>query len=144
MRAALIGCGRIAQMHVSAMLGAGVEIVAVCDRDPQKAADMAAAAGGGARVFTETAELYAQAKPDAVHIITPPSTHAALALEAAQNGAHALVEKPMALDTAEADRMIAAAKEHGTRLVANHNYLAKPSVAKARELVASGAVGDVV
>ncbi len=143
MRAALIGCGQIAGYHLSALQRAGVEVVAVADRDEQKAAELAARAGG-ARVFSEAEALLAEARPDVVHILTPPSSHASLAVKAAEAGAHVLVEKPVALSTEEADAMIAAARRHGVRLVPNHNYLFKPSVRRARGLVDSGEIGDVV
>ena len=143
MRAALIGCGQIAQMHVSALLQAGVEIAAVCDRDQQKAARTAAVASG-ARTYADAAALLAEERPDAVHVLTPPSSHAALAIQAAEAGAHVLVEKPLALSVEDADRMIAAARANGVVLAANHNYLRKPSVVRASELVASGEIGEVV
>jgi nucleoside-diphosphate-sugar epimerase/predicted dehydrogenase len=143
-RAALIGCGQVAHFHVEALRSApGAELVAVCDRDEQRAAE-AAALEPGCRAYTDVAELLERERPGAVHILTPPATHAPLAVQAAQAGCHALVEKPFALSVAEADTMIAAAREHGVTLAANHNYLLKPSVAKARQLVAEGAIGDVV
>ncbi|MEJ7824179.1 MAG: NAD-dependent epimerase/dehydratase family protein [Solirubrobacteraceae bacterium] len=140
---ALIGCGRIAKMHASALRGAGMEIVAFVDRDEQKAAQ-AAAGVPGARAFDDAGTMLEQARPDAVHILTPPAGHAELAIQAAEAGCHVLVEKPMALDVAEADRMIEAALGHGVTLTPNHNYLSKPSVLKALGLVRSGAIGDVV
>ena len=143
MRAALIGCGKIAFWHRSALVRAGVDLVATVDRDPQRAA-LTAAPVPGCRPFTDVAEMLREARPDVVHVLTPPSTHAALAIQAAQAGVHALVEKPVAYSVDEADAMLAAAAEHGTHLIAVHNYLFKPSVLKARRLVAEGAVGDVV
>ena len=77
-------------------------------------------------------------------MLTPPAGHAPVAIQAAEAGCHVLVEKPMALDVAEADRMIAAARRAGVRLIPNHNYLFKPSIQRARELVESGAIGEVV
>jgi nucleoside-diphosphate-sugar epimerase/predicted dehydrogenase len=142
-RAALIGCGRIANMHASALRLAGIEIVAFVDRDEQKATQ-AAAGVAGARAFSDAGAMLEELHPDAVHILTPPSSHAALAIQAAEAGCHVLVEKPMALDTTEADRMIAAAHECGVTLAATHNYLCKPSVLKARALVDAGEIGDVV
>jgi predicted dehydrogenase len=143
MRAALIGCGQIAKIHVSALNRAGVALVAVCDRDELKAAELAARTPD-VRRYTEAELLLAEVEPDVVHILTPPSSHASLAVSAAKAGAHALVEKPVALSTEEADQMIAAARRHGVHLVPNHNYLLKPSVQRARELVGGGEIGEVV
>ena len=143
MRAALIGCGKIAKMHVSALAGAGVSLVAVCDRDRQRAAQIAALAPG-ARAYDDADALLAEMRPDVVHVLTSPASHATLAIKSAQAGAHVLVEKPVALSVEEADAMIEAARVNGVRVMANHNWLFKPSVQRARALVESGEIGDVV
>jgi 2-alkyl-3-oxoalkanoate reductase len=143
MRAALIGCGKIAKMHVSALASAGVNLVAVCDRDGQRAAQIAALAPG-ARAYRDADALLAEMRPDAVHVLTSPASHAALAIKAAEAGAHVLVEKPVALSIDEADAMIDAARANGVRVMANHNWLFKPSVQRARALVEAGEIGEVV
>jgi 2-alkyl-3-oxoalkanoate reductase len=143
MRAAVIGCGKIAKMHVSALASAGVDLVAVCDRDRQRAAEIAALAPG-ARSYGDADVLLAEVRPDVVHVLTSPASHAALAIKAAQAGAHVLVEKPVALSVHEADAMIDAARLNGVRVMANHNWLFKPSVQRARALVESGEIGEVV
>ena len=143
MRAALIGCGKIAKMHVSALAGAGVDLVAACDRDRQRAAQIAALVPG-ARAYDDADEMLAETRPDVVHVLTSPASHAALAIKAAQAGAHVLVEKPVALSLEEADAMIHAARANGVRVMANHNWLFKPSVQRARALVESGEIGEVV
>jgi predicted dehydrogenase len=81
---------------------------------------------------------------DAVYIATPVRLHAEQAIAAAEAGKHVLCEKPMALDVAECERMIAAAHENGVRLgVAyyRHHY---PVVARLRDLVTSGELGQPV
>jgi len=144
MNVAIVGCGKIAAAHVTALrLIDDVEVIAVCDRDPDHARDIARAAGG-ADVFVDLASLLRRAPPDAIHVLTPPDSHAALAIEAMEAGCHALVEKPMALSVGEASSMIEAARENGVKLCANHNYLFKPSITKARRLLGSGAIGEPV
>ena len=143
LRAALIGCGKIAKTHVSALRAAGVDLAAVCDRDEQRATQIAALAPG-AEVFADADAMLAQARPDVVHILTSPASHAPLAIKVAEAGAHALVEKPVALSVREADAMIAAAQANGVHLIANHNYLFKPSIERARQLLDEGAIGEVV
>jgi nucleoside-diphosphate-sugar epimerase/predicted dehydrogenase len=61
-----------------------------------------------------------------------------------QAGCHVLVEKPMALNTRDAERMVAVAQEQEVSLATNHNYLYKPSVEKARSFVEQGDIGEVV
>ncbi len=142
--AAIVGCGEIAHNHVAALNAAeGVRICAVVDRDRRRAREVAALAGGTA-VYTDLGEMLAEVRPDVVHVLTPPQTHAALAIQAMNAGAHVLVEKPMALSVAEADEMLAAADANGVTLATVHNYIFKPSVARALELVRRGAIGEVV
>jgi predicted dehydrogenase/nucleoside-diphosphate-sugar epimerase len=144
MRVAIVGCGEIARMHIGALRAiGGLNISAVCDRDEQRAR-AALTHAPEARVYTDLARLLADDRPDAVHVLTPPATHAALAVQAMNAGCHVLVEKPMALSVDEADRMLAAARTNQVKLCTNHNYLRKPSVRRAAELVASGALGKVV
>jgi len=144
MKAALVGCGKIAYWHIMALKRLpDVRIEGVCDRDKYRARTTAEMVGS-ARFYSDFGEMLAQEHPDVVHILTPPDSHAALAIQAAQAGCHILVEKPMALSTEEADQMLAAARSHGVRLCVSHNYLFKPSVTRARQLVNSGAIGHVV
>jgi predicted dehydrogenase len=84
------------------------------------------------------------ARPDAVHVLTPPATHAELAITALEAGAHVLVEKPMALDRAEADAMVSAAKRCGRALAVDHNRWFDPVVQRARGLLAAGTLGELV
>ena len=144
MRVAIVGCGQISRVHMSALGDMdGIDVCAVCDRDKWRAQG-AAKRAGGASAYVDLATLLRHESPDAVHILTPPHTHAELAIEAMEAGCHALVEKPLALSVEDADSMLRAAQQNEVKLCAGHNYLFKPSVMKARELVTSGAIGRVV
>jgi predicted dehydrogenase/nucleoside-diphosphate-sugar epimerase len=144
MRVGIIGCGQIAWVHLAHItrfkLG---EVVGICDfYRPQLEKT-----GRGFNVqnlYTDPAEMLAQAKPDVVHVVTPPPTHADLAIQAMRAGCHVLVEKPMALSVEEADRMIAAARETGKSLCVNHNRLLCPPALQARRLLETGELGDLV
>lgn len=145
LRAAIVGCGQIARVHVSALSAApAAQLIAVCDRDVWRARDLAEYAGGGVDVYTDLADLLSRLAPDVVHVTTPPDTHAALAIQALESGSHVLVEKPMALTNEQAQRMIQAARENNRTLSCDHNYLLKPSVSQALQMVAEGAVGQVL
>jgi predicted dehydrogenase len=73
---------------------------------------------------------------------SPPRTHAELAVRSLESGAHALIEKPMAINTEECDRIIEAAGRYGRRVCVAHSDLFYPSFVKARELVKRGAIGE--
>jgi predicted dehydrogenase/nucleoside-diphosphate-sugar epimerase len=144
MRVAIVGCGKISREHIRAVQEMeGLEICAVCDRDKWRAQDIADLVGS-ANAYGDLASLLKRENPAAAHILTPPQTHAELAIQAMEAGCHVLVEKPMALSVQQADRMIASARENQVKLCANHNYLFKPSVLKASRLVESNAIGQIV
>jgi len=131
-------------VHISALQEIeALKIGAICDRDEWRAQEVANLAGG-ANVYGDLATLLQEERPDAIHVLTPPETHAELAIQAMEAGCHVLVEKPMALSLQEADSMIAAARQNQVTLCTNHNYLFKPSIVKARQLVERGAIGRVV
>jgi predicted dehydrogenase len=142
-RVGLIGGGGIARAaHVPAWLSLpGVEIVGVAD--PQEtAARQTAEAAGGARVFTDPAELLGLGL-HAVDICTPNRTHAPLALAALAAGCHVLCEKPLATTTAEVRAMGSAADAAGKVLctVQNHRYRAETRAL--RDWAKAGHLGEV-
>ncbi len=144
MRAALVGCGQVSGVHIIALQAIeGLESAAVCDWDEWRARETASTAGG-ANAYSDLATLLEEERPDAVHVLTLPETHAELAIQPMEAGCHALVEKPIALSLPQADSMIAAARENGARLCTDDRKLFEPSIVKARRLIASGAVGQVV
>lgn len=144
LRVAIVGCGQFSRAHISALQDIqGVEIVGTCDRDRWRAEDIAHAARS-AHPYSDLATMLENEHPQVVHILTPPTTHANLAIQAMQAGCHVLVEKPMALSLQEADQMIVTAKENGVKLGTNHNYLYNPCILKARQLVEHGDIGEVV
>lgn len=144
MKVAIIGCGHVLDRHVRALRRVtGVELAALCDREPGRARQ-AARSHGVPKAFEDLDELLAWVGPESVHVLTPPATHADLALRAMKAGAHVLVEKPMAVDPDAAEAMIDAARRNGVRLGVCHNFLFEPVVLEARERVAAGAIGRIV
>ncbi|MEM8630876.1 MAG: Gfo/Idh/MocA family oxidoreductase [Pseudomonadota bacterium] len=81
---------------------------------------------------------------DGIVIATPTPTHCPLAVAAAGRGWHALVEKPLAESLDAADEMIAAAEAAGTHILVGHHRRHHPRVARLKEILASGALGEPV
>ncbi len=143
-RVALIGAGRIAATHLGYARGVkNATIVGVCDADAARAEAFAREKNVPA-YFSDVGEMMRAVEPSIVHVVTPPATHAVLAIAAMQGGANVLVEKPMAMTVAECDRMITVAREYGRRLCVDHNRLFDPVIRRARALRDSGALGEVV
>jgi predicted dehydrogenase len=144
MKTGIVGCGQVAPMHIRAIRQSGkAEIIGLCDMDESLARALAGRFGIP-NTYADLGALLREQQPDVVHITTPPDTHAKLTIQALEAGSHVLVEKPMCLSVSEADDMIAAAERSGTKLCVNHNYLFRPSVQKARSLVAAGDLGQVI
>jgi predicted dehydrogenase len=141
----LIGCGDIAERRVAPALRETRKsaLVAVARARADLAADFATR-HGARRSYGDWRELLRDPEVDAVYVATPVRFHAEQTRAAAEAGKHVLCEKPMALDVAECEGMLAAARRHRVRLgVAyyRHHY---PVVRRLRELLASGEIGRPV
>lgn len=123
LRVAFIGTGQMAAQHLAALRRTGlpVSVVGVFDRAGGRAAEFAAAAGTTA--YASMDALFEEARPDVVHVCTPPSAHFDAALAALEAGAHVYVEKPFALRSSDARRLLAAAQERGRLVCAGHQLL---------------------
>ena len=73
-------------------------------------------------IVASAAEMLERARPDVVHIVTPPSTHADLAALAIRAGCHVYVEKPFTPTVAEAERILSLAAEHGVEVCAHRAF----------------------
>jgi predicted dehydrogenase len=81
---------------------------------------------------------------DIIDVLTPPQTHASLAIEAMNHGCHVFMEKPMALKTSDCDQMIDVSRKRGVNLYIIHNVLFDPPFLKAKKLLANGTIGDFI
>lgn len=143
-RVGILGCGVIAQEHLRAIrMVPSVEIVGIADLNRKALAETADKFGIRQR-FESAEELLAKAKPDAVHVVTPPSSHLVLSTLALEAGAHVFLEKPMTLDAAEAESLVALARAKNLLLVVDHNHRFDRVMRDAVDLVRRGAVGNVV
>ena len=118
-RIGIIGCGGIANgKHLPALSRlADVELVYFCDIVEQKAVDAAKKYGTpDARVCTDYHELLADKSIDVVHVLTPNRSHSFITVDALHAGKHVMCEKPMAINAAEAKKMLDAAHETGKLL----------------------------
>jgi predicted dehydrogenase len=140
-RTALIGCGKVGQIHATALTGLPeAQLVAVCDALPDRA--QALAARYHTRPYTDIDFLLREARPEAVLIGTPHPLHAEPAIRAAEAGVHVLVEKPMAANLRDCDAMLVAARKAGTRLgVISQRRWYEP-VQRMRAAIEAGKIGQ--
>jgi predicted dehydrogenase len=139
----IIGAGMVARYHAQALAAtAGARLVAICRSDAARAAEAAAEFGVPCEANLEA--LLARRDVDAIVSCTPSGLHARDALAAARAGKHVLVEKPMALLLADADRMIAACREAGVRLGVVLQRRTEPAFRALHDAIRDGELGDLV
>ena len=123
MKAALIGAGQIAKQHLSCLKTLpDVELVAICDLSPA-IAEAAAERYSISAWFTDYRAMLDKARPDVVHITTPPTSHFGLALDSLDAGAHVIVEKPATRNFEELETLVGRARETGRHFVEDYNYV---------------------
>jgi predicted dehydrogenase len=144
LRYAIVGCGAgIALSHIRALQQLpNARLAGMCDVSAERG--QARADRAGAPFFTDHRQMIEAKKPDVVAICTPHPFHAAIAIDAFERGAHVLAEKPLAIDVASADRMIAAADAAGRLLAVNFQQRFRPVIERARQFITGGELGDLM
>ena len=150
-RVGLIGSGFMGKCHALAFRAAPavfgdlpkvtLEVLADVDSGVTRAA---AETFGFARWTTDWRALAGDPAVDVVAITSPNFLHQEMALAAIAAGKHVYCEKPLALDAAGALAMTEAAEAAGVRTLVGYNYLQNPITALAKDIVASGQIGDVI
>jgi predicted dehydrogenase len=141
-RVAVVGCGRIADLHEMGYRGRDDAcIVAVCDSKGRRARRLAKE-WGVEKVYTDYARLLENPEIDLVELLVPHHLHAEMTVLACQKGKHVSVQKPIAMNVAEADEMIAAAEQAGVVLRVYENFVFYPPHVRARQMIEAGEVGE--
>ena len=143
-RAGIIGGGWIARLHVPEIDAAeGVELVAACDTDLDRAEAIARPRGG--RAYTRWQEMLEREELDLVWICTPPLHHREPAVAALGAGVHVYVEKPVARTLDDAEAIVAAARAaSGTACAVGYQWHASELLERAREALAGQRVAMLV
>ena len=142
MKIALIGCGFFAMNQLHAWNGiAGAEVVALCDRDPERLS-IAAALAPKAATYTDAAEMFAAGGFDVVDIATTVGSHRALVEMAASHQVHVICQKPIAPTLADARAMVDAVDATGKTLMIHENFRWQSAVRAVIDALRSGAIGE--
>lgn len=136
LRVLVVGCGHMGTSHARAYraLANDFEIVGLVSRGPASRQKLNAEFGGTLPEFSDYLDALARTKPDAICISTYPETHAAYAIAALEAGAHVFLEKPVADNLADCERVIATARRVGRKLVVGYILHVHPSWQKFTEL----------
>lgn len=137
----VVGCGLIGGKRAKA-LGAGGMLVACADKDLGRAENLAR--GTGARAFADWSELLRIPEVDVVVVATLHDSLSEITRAAVEAGKHVLVEKPAARTAAELLPVMEAARRHGVKVHVGFNHRYHRALRKAREMVDSGALGELM
>ncbi|MBI3300035.1 MAG: Gfo/Idh/MocA family oxidoreductase [Elusimicrobia bacterium] len=144
LKGALVGFGKVAEAaHLGPLRAAkGFSIAAVVEADADRR-HAAAKALPGAKLYPSIEALLSKEKGlDFADIATPPWLHAPLAKTCLEAGLNVLCEKPLAMTETELDSLALAAKTSGKTLFCVHNWKKAPLIAKLKELLDEGAIGE--
>jgi predicted dehydrogenase len=143
-RVAVVGCGAISHWHLDAIERGGIDITVTAAVDPDAANAQRIADRTGAAAYASLADALGDGGFEAALLAIPHHLHEAVATEALGAGLHVLLEKPLAPTLDACDRILAAAQSAGTVFMVAENAQYWPEVLSVRNLIADGAIGEVV
>ena len=137
MKYALIGCGRISPNHIAAAVANQLEIVAMCDINPDNIVDkkLKFDLPDTVKEYLDYRDMLKKEDIDLIAIATESGKHAQIALECIEAGCNLIIEKPIALSLEDADEIIKKADEKGVKVCACHQNRFNKSIQKIREAV---------
>ncbi|WP_089300128.1 Gfo/Idh/MocA family protein [Haloechinothrix alba] len=139
---AVVGAGLIGRTHIALVREhPACRLAAIIDPDPA-AGDLAEQAG--VPRYASPAEAFSVSRSDGAVVATPNTQHVGCALECVAAGVPVLVEKPIADNVADAEKLVAAASAAGVPLLVGHHRRHSPILATAQEIVARGTLGSPV
>ncbi len=139
---AVIGAGLIGRKHIAlAYENEHCDLAAICDASP---AAVEVAAQYGVSFYRDVGAMLDAQQIDGAIIATPTNLHTPIGVACAERGVHLLVEKPIAGTVTEGQRLVDSAEKHNVHLLVGHHRRHNPLVQKARAVVQSGVIGDLV
>lgn len=150
LRVGMIGYGFMGKAHSNAWrqaphffsLPADIEMHTICGRNA-KAVEEARVKYGWRHVATDWRDVVNSPEIDVIDISTSNLTHAEIGIAAAKAGKHVFCEKPLAMNVAEARKMLEAARKSGVKNMVGFNYRRVPAIAFAKKMIASGKLGEI-
>ncbi len=142
----IIGCGGIANgKHMPSLKKVkDCEMVAFCDIVPERAEKAAKEYGvENAKTYTDYKELLKDETIDVVHVCTPNRSHSFITVDALEAGKHVMCEKPMAINSEEAKKMLDAAKRTGKKLTIGYQSRFRDDSQYMKKEAEDGTFGDI-
>jgi predicted dehydrogenase len=141
LKVAIIGCGKIADSHAELLQHInGCQMVGACDSEELMAKQLFERFPIKG-YYSDVQELLEKARPDVVHITTPPQTHFELGRLCLERGCHIYVEKPFTVDTSQARELIRLAEQRELKVTVGNDAQFTHAAIRFRELVRQGYLG---
>ncbi len=143
LKAAVIGTGGISKEHLNFLQKSErAHLVGVCDLSPA-AANYACQRFGADSAYLDYRQMLEKAKPDVVHVLTPPQTHKSIATDCLEAGVHVICEKPIAPTYAEFKELWSISQNCERHIIEDQNYRFNEPILAIEQLVAAGTLGEV-
>ena len=142
--AAIVGCGVIAQAHLKVLKKLrSLKVVAVCDIDKKKAI-ATSEKWKIDRYYRSYSRMLNNEDISIVSILTPPSSHSFLAVDAIKHGMNVVIEKPLTMTTTEADSIVSALRKSKSKMIVVYHWLFTKAMLKALSLIRERQIGEVL
>ena len=143
LRTGILGAGFISEYHVQAISKQPkVQLIGVCDLN-EPAAQRLASTYPGAQAYNDLDKMLAEANLDVVHILTQPDNHFVLAKKIIAAGCHCIIEKPVTINSKEAESLSKLAKEKNISIAVNHNFVFSRPFNELRAMLDQGTLGPL-
>lgn len=143
LKVGIIGLGGVSEAHLGAYPEvAGIEVVAAAEPRRERLDEMSTL--HGFRGYSDYRLMLENESLDIACVLVPASLHREVTEACAEAGVHVFCEKPIAITLADARQMVSACEQRGVKLFYGASYRFLPAVQKARDLIASGEIGDVL
>jgi predicted dehydrogenase len=139
----VIGCGNIAEYHLTAYQQAGYRVLALCDPVVARATERQARFFPEAAVYADYQELLRRGDIEVVDVTPHPAQRAPILADALEAGKHVLSQKPFVLDLEVGQRLVDLADRRGVKLAVNQNGRWAPHFSYLRQVVRPGLIGDL-
>ncbi len=142
LKVGIIGLGGVSEAHLGAYQEvSGIEVVAAAEPRQERLDEMSAL--HGFRGYSDYRAMLETESLDIACVLVPASLHRQVVQTCAEAGVHVFCEKPIAITLVDAQQMVSICEQHGVKFFYGASYRFLPAVQKSRELIASGAIGEV-
>jgi predicted dehydrogenase/nucleoside-diphosphate-sugar epimerase len=143
LRVGIVGAGYISDYHIKAIIKqSNTEFIAICDLN-EEIAKKAVAEHTDVKVYTDLQKMLDEQSLDVVHVLTQPDSHFNLASVIINAGCHVLLEKPVTVNSAQAQELKSLAESNNVKLAINHNFLFSRPFNDLKSVIESGQLGPL-